>query len=203
MTQTIPSSPINTRARSNFAARYVREHYLNRCCFECLVAEQEVRIEGTRVNTQANRHRPCDPISWNRNLMLAKCRENDSTMAIADFLFYYYWLKLYLGLGAFIFFFFFFSLLFFLHFTCCNFISFEDKSFHYGSRCFVTFVLVPYIYSYGYYSLWELSEDPRYRFVIFIADVYQGVCLEQSTNCEKNIWKFFWIVVSSYSFWIS
>ena len=90
MTQTIPSSPINTRARSNFAARYVREHYLNRCCFECLVAEQEVRIEGTRVNTQANRHRPCDPISWNRNLMLAKCRENDSTMAIADFLFYYY-----------------------------------------------------------------------------------------------------------------
>lgn len=102
-----------------------------------------------------------------------------------------------------IFFFFFFSLLFFLHFTCCNFISFEDKSFHYGSRCFVTFVLVPYIYSYGYYSLWELSEDPRYRFVIFIADVYQGVCLEQSTNCEKNIWKFFWIVVSSYSFWIS
>lgn len=100
-------------------------------------------------------------------------------------------------------FFFFFSLLFFLHFTCCNFISFEDKSFHYGSRCFVTFVLVPCIYSYGYYSLWELSEDPRYHFVIFIADVYQGVCLEQSTNCEKNIWKFFWIVVSSYSFWIS
>lgn len=99
--------------------------------------------------------------------------------------------------------FFFFSLLFFLHFTCCNFISFEDKSFHYGSRCFVTFVLVPYIYSYGYYSLWELSEDPWYRFVIFIADVYQGVCLEQSTNCEKNIWKFFWIVISSYSFWIS
>ena len=71
MTQTIPSSPINTRARSNFAARYVREHYLNRCCFECLVAEQEVRIEGTRVNTQANRHRPCDPISWNRNLCLS------------------------------------------------------------------------------------------------------------------------------------
>lgn len=80
---------------------------------------------------------------------------------------------------------------------------FEDKSFHYGSRCFVTFVLVPCIYSYGYYSLWELSEDPWYRFVIFIADVYQGVCLEQSTNCEKNIWKFFWIVISSYSFWIS
>lgn len=52
MTQTIPSSPINTRARSNFAARYV-EHYLNRCCLECLVAEQEVRIEGTRVNTQS------------------------------------------------------------------------------------------------------------------------------------------------------
>lgn len=86
MTQTIPSSPINTRARSNFAARYV-EHYLNRCCLECLVAEQEVRIEGTRVNTQVNRYQPCDPISWNHTLMLAKCRENDSTMAIADFYF--------------------------------------------------------------------------------------------------------------------
>lgn len=169
MTQTIPSSPINTRARSNFAARYVREHYLNRCCFECLVAEQEVRIEGTRVNTQANRYRPCDPISWNRNLMLAKCRENDSTMAIADFLFYYYCCcyaigneissrvvkKLRVSARFHFTYFFFFSLLFFLHFTCCNFISFEDKSFHYGSRYFVTFVLVPYIYIHMDITLFE------------------------------------------------
>lgn len=200
MTQTIPSSPINTRARSNFAARYV-EHYLNRCCLECLVAEQEVRIEGTRVNTQVNRYQPCDPISWNHTLMLAKCRENDSTMAIADFYFiivvvmqsetrsrHASW-KSYVSALDFILLIFFFSFLFFLHFTCCNFISFEDKSFHYGSRCFVTFVLVPsYIRmdTISYTTLWELFRGSTISFVIFIANIYQGLCLEQNIKLRKE-----------------
>lgn len=84
---------------------------------------------------------------------------------------------------------FFFSFLFFLHFTCCNFISFEDKSFHYGSRCFVTFVLVPsYIRmdTISYTTLWELSRGSTISFVIFIADIYQGICLEQNIKLRKE-----------------
>lgn len=196
MTQTIPSSPINTRARSNFAARYV-EHYLNRCCLECLVAEQEVRIEGTRVNTQVNRYQPCDPISWNHTLMLAKWF-NDGHRR---FLFYYCCcyaigneissrvVKKLRVSARFYFTYFFFSFLFFLHFTCCNFISFEDKSFHYGSRCFVTFVLVPsYIRmdTISYTTLWELFRGSTISFVIFIADIYQGICLEQNIKLRKE-----------------
>lgn len=70
---------------------------------------------------------------------------------------------------------FFFSFLFFLHFTCCNFISFEDKSFHYGSRCFVTFVLVPsYIRmdTISYTTLWELSRGSTISSSIHVCDIY-------------------------------
>lgn len=103
------------------------------------------------------------------------------------------------SISFYLFFFLFFSLLFFLHFTCCNFISFEDKSFHYGSRCFVTFVLVSSRIRWILLYCQNCQRMSMISFVIFIIDIYQGICLEQSTNCEKNI-RLFESFLNNYKF---
>lgn len=87
MTQTIPSSPINTRARSNFAARYVEALFKSLLFRVSSCGAGSANRRNTSQHTKPTDTQPCDPISRNRILMLAKCRENDSTMAIADFYF--------------------------------------------------------------------------------------------------------------------